>query len=69
MCLVMSSQYDNQDQQGKAALNERNPQTTQQQEPLARSPGGPQTKTGHDTRQSTDRLITKMVNNLYLIRN
>jgi hypothetical protein len=35
--------YEKQDQQGKAALNERNPHTTQQQEPTARSPGGPQT--------------------------
>jgi hypothetical protein len=39
-------QYDKQDQQGKAAFNERNPNMTQQQEPMARSPGGPQTKTG-----------------------
>jgi hypothetical protein len=38
--------YDKQDQQGKAAFNKRNPHTTQQQEPVARSPGGPQTKTG-----------------------
>jgi hypothetical protein len=29
--------YDKQDQQGKAAFNERNPHTTQQQEPMARS--------------------------------
>jgi hypothetical protein len=33
--------YDKQDQQGKAAFNERNPHMTQQQEPMARSPGGP----------------------------
>jgi hypothetical protein len=52
--------YDNQDQQGKAAFTERNPLATQQQEPVARSPGGPQTKAG----QNTDRLITKMINNL-----
>jgi hypothetical protein len=38
--------YDKQDQQGKAAFNERNPHMTRQQEPVARSPGGPQTKTG-----------------------
>jgi hypothetical protein len=38
--------YDKQDQQGKAAFNERHPHMTQQQEPMARSPGGPQTKTG-----------------------
>jgi hypothetical protein len=37
-------EYDEQDQQGKAALNERNPHMTQQQEQMARSPGGPQTK-------------------------
>jgi hypothetical protein len=29
--------YDKQDQQSKAALNERNPQKTQRQEPVARS--------------------------------
>jgi hypothetical protein len=56
--------YGKQDQQGKAAFNERKTYMTQQQEPVARSPGGPQTKTGHGTRQSTDRLITKMINNL-----
>jgi hypothetical protein len=28
--------YDKQDQEGKAAFNERNPQTTMQQEPEAR---------------------------------
>jgi hypothetical protein len=38
--------HDKQDQQGKAAFNERNPHMTQQQEPMARSPGGPQTETG-----------------------
>jgi hypothetical protein len=36
--------HDKQDQQGKVAFNERNPHMTQQQEPMARSPGGPQTK-------------------------
>jgi hypothetical protein len=40
--------YDKQDQQGKAAFNELNPHMTQQQEPMARIPGGPQTKTGQD---------------------
>jgi hypothetical protein len=30
--------YDKQDQQGKAAFNERNPHMTQQQELVARSP-------------------------------
>jgi hypothetical protein len=37
------SKYDKQDQQGKAAFNERNPNMTQQQEPMGRSPGGHQT--------------------------
>jgi hypothetical protein len=41
--------FDKQDQHGKAAFKERNPHTTQQQEPAARSPGGPQTKTGQGT--------------------
>jgi hypothetical protein len=36
--------YDKQDQQRKAAFNERNPHMTQQQEPVARSPGGPKQK-------------------------
>jgi hypothetical protein len=31
---------------------------------VARSPGGPQTKTGQGTRQSKGRLITKMIDNL-----
>jgi hypothetical protein len=44
--LDITIKYDKQDQQGKAAFNERNPHMTQQQEPMARSPGGPQTKTG-----------------------
>jgi hypothetical protein len=39
----------------KAAFNERNTHMTQQQEPVTRSPGGLQTKTGQDTRQSTNR--------------
>jgi hypothetical protein len=46
--------YDKQDQQGKAAFNERNPHMTQQQEPTASSPGGPRTKTG----QGKDRART-----------
>jgi hypothetical protein len=29
--------------------------------PVARSPGGPQTKTGQDTRQSMGRLTTKII--------
>jgi hypothetical protein len=39
--------YDKQDQQEKAAFNDRNPNITEQQEPVARSPGGLKTKTGH----------------------
>jgi hypothetical protein len=35
------SKYDKQDQQGKAAFIERTSHMTQQQEPAARSPGGP----------------------------
>jgi hypothetical protein len=62
-CKRLWIQYDKQDQQGKAAFNEHNPNTTHQQEPAARSPGGPQTKTGQVTRQSTDRPTTKMINN------
>jgi hypothetical protein len=53
---------DKQDQQGKAAFNERNPHPTQQQEPVARSPGGPPNKnmTGH---KGMGRLTTKIINN------
>jgi beta-lactamase class A len=51
--------YDNRVQQGKAAFNERNTYTTQQQ--VARSPGGAQTKSGQGKRQSMDRLISKMI--------
>jgi hypothetical protein len=50
--------YHKQDQQGKAAFNERSPHPTLQQEPMARSQGGPQTKTGYGTRQSTGRQTT-----------
>jgi hypothetical protein len=55
--IIVYIKYDKQDQQGKAAFNERNPHTTQQQEPVARSLDGPQTKTGQGTRQSTCRSI------------
>jgi hypothetical protein len=55
--------YHKQDEQGNAAFNERNPKTTQQQEPVARSPDGPKTKAGQGTRQKTDRPVTKMINN------
>jgi hypothetical protein len=56
-CVVKQSlKYDKQDQQRKAVFSDRNsPHTTQQQEPVARSLGGPQTKTGQGTRH--DRLI------------
>jgi hypothetical protein len=40
--------YDKQDQQGKATFNERNHYMTQQQEPVAKSPGGPQIGQGKD---------------------
>jgi hypothetical protein len=40
----------------KGAFNERLPHATKQQEPVASSPGGPQTKTGQ--MRSTDRSIT-----------
>jgi hypothetical protein len=40
---LATDKYDKQDQQGKTAFNERNPHMTKQQEPMARSPGGPQT--------------------------
>jgi hypothetical protein len=43
VCQHTGVKYDKQDQQGKAAFNERNPHMTQQQDPMARSPGGPQT--------------------------
>jgi hypothetical protein len=49
---VYLPKYDKQDQQGKAAFNERNPHTTHQQESVARSQGGHQTKTGQGTRQT-----------------
>jgi hypothetical protein len=42
-------------------LIERNPHSTQQQEPVAKSPRGSETKTGQGERQSTDRLNTKMI--------
>jgi hypothetical protein len=54
MSLKCPIKHDKQDQQGKAALNERNPYMTQQQEPVTRSPGGSQTKAGQGTRKSTD---------------
>jgi hypothetical protein len=39
--IIDAKKYDKQDQQGKAAFNERNPHKTQEQEPVARSPGRP----------------------------
>jgi hypothetical protein len=62
--VIFYIKYDKQDQQGKAAFNERNPHTTKQQESVARSPDGTQTKTGQGTKQCTDRLIAKIINNL-----
>jgi hypothetical protein len=59
--------YDKQDQQGKAAFNERNPNSNQQQEPVARSPGVPKTK--KDRAQGIGRLTIKIINNQLLIRN
>jgi hypothetical protein len=44
--LTKCLKYDKQDKQGKAAFNERNPHMIQQHEPVARSPGGPLTKSG-----------------------
>jgi hypothetical protein len=52
--------YDKHDQQGKAAYNERRPHMTQQQKPVARNPGGHETKAGQGARQNTDTLTTKM---------
>jgi hypothetical protein len=48
------TKYDKQDQQGKSAFNERNTHTTQQQESATKSSGGPQTKTGQGTKESTE---------------
>jgi hypothetical protein len=42
-------------------FNECNPNTTQQEEPVARSPGGLQAKAGQGARQSTAMLISKMI--------
>jgi hypothetical protein len=55
MRILLNKIYNKQDQQEKAAFNERNPHKTRQQEPMARSPGGPQTQKG----QGKDRLINK----------
>jgi hypothetical protein len=38
--IIRYVKVDKQDQQGKAVFNERNPNTTKQQEPVARSTGG-----------------------------
>jgi hypothetical protein len=43
--------YDKQDQQGKAAFNERDPATRTG----ARNPGGPQTKSGQSAMRSNNR--------------
>jgi hypothetical protein len=57
----LMKQYVKQDQQRKAAFNEREPQMLQQQKPVERSPEGPQTKTGQGTRQSMGKFITKII--------
>jgi hypothetical protein len=57
----LNVKYDKQDHHEKEAFNERNPHTTQQKEPVARSQGGSQTKTGQGTRQSANRSITKII--------
>jgi hypothetical protein len=59
--LIDDKKYDKQEQQGRAAFNERNTQTIYQQESVARSPGGLQTKTGQGKRQSMGRLITRNI--------
>jgi hypothetical protein len=46
-----AKQYGKQDQQGKVVFNEHNSHTTQQQGPVTRSPGRPQTKPGQGTSQ------------------
>jgi hypothetical protein len=56
--------YDKQDQQGKAALNERNPTWPSNKNKCEGAQAGPKQNTGQGNRQSTDRLITKMINNL-----
>jgi hypothetical protein len=58
---VSKYKYHKQDQQGKAVYNERSLNTTQQQEPVARSPEGIQTKTGQGARKSMGRLITIII--------
>jgi hypothetical protein len=44
LLLYYAIKYDKNGQQGKSAFNERNPHTTQQQESVARSLGGPPKK-------------------------
>jgi hypothetical protein len=58
VCMEYSLKYDKQDHQGKATFNEHIPRPTQQQESVARSPGGSQLKTGKGIRQSTGRQTT-----------
>jgi hypothetical protein len=64
---LSNGKYDKQEQQGKAAFNEHIPPPPHthtrpsKKEIAARSPGGTQTKTGQDTRQSTDTQITRMI--------
>jgi hypothetical protein len=42
-------------------MNTKPTQSTEQKALVERSPGGPKTKTGQGTRQSTDKLTTKMI--------
>jgi hypothetical protein len=55
--------YDKKDKQGKVAFNERNPHTTSNNNQWQGAQVETKQKTGQGTRQSTDRLITKMINN------
>jgi hypothetical protein len=42
-------------------FNKRSPNTTKQQELATWSPGGPLTKTGQSTRQSTDIVLNEII--------
>jgi hypothetical protein len=53
----VSLKYDKHDQQGKAAFDKRNPYTTQQQEPAARSRGGSDNRTVQKTEHGQDNHV------------